>query len=471
MNQSVVGSCGVRRKLWVASLLALLLAQGAFAAPIATVEITDGTVYVARASGKRSIVATGSTVEAGDTLTTEKNSYARLRFTDGGELAVRPSSSLLVSNYHFQELQPVKDTLVMRLLKGGIRNLTGLIGKRGNENAYRLDGGTATIGIRGTDFVARICEADCAQDSKAGDTGKKSVVPASANPIAARLFNAEGQAMVTPMGGPSRPLKVGDPVYRGDTVESAAPGFATLVFSDETRVVLSAGSRYMMTTYRYKANAPDSGSMITDLIKGGLRVVSGLFGKRKPLQVKFDTVTATVGIRGTNFDLVCAPSGNKNPQDYTPDSNVALPCDQALYASTRDGEIEIKSGQHTLVVPKGQTGYVDAPGAIPLLLAETPGFMRDNSAPKPELLEIDFTQLFGLDGKNMSEPGLYVNVKDGRVEMTQQNGQQITLNAGETGFAGPEGTELFRLGSTPSFLDRDAYLRDLHVDPLSCRAN
>ena len=85
--------------------------------------------------------------------------------------------------------------------------------------------------------------------------------------------------------------------------------------------------------------------------------------------------------------------------------------------------------------------------------------------------EIDFQQLFGLDGKSMSEPGLYVDVKDGRVEMTQQNGQQITLNAGETGFAGPQGTELFRLGATPSFLDRDAYLRDLRVDPVSCRAN
>ena len=140
MNRLFVGGFGLRRKLWVASLAALLLAHGALAAPMATVEVTDGTVFVARASGKRSIVALGSAVEAGDTLSTENKSYARLRFTDGSELVVRPSSSLLVSNYHFQELQPNKDTLVMRLLKGGIRNLTGLIGKRGNENAYRLDG-------------------------------------------------------------------------------------------------------------------------------------------------------------------------------------------------------------------------------------------------------------------------------------------------------------------------------------------
>ena len=452
-------------------LCSFSLSNVALAESIATVEVTDGTVFVAKTNGKRSIVASGSTVEAGDTITTEKDSYARLRFTDGGEIAIRPASSLLVSNYHFHEFQPRRDHLVMRLLKGGIRNLTGLIGKRGDQNAYRLNGATATIGIRGTDFVARICESDCAQEKKAGESGKKSVVPPSANLIAARLFSAEGQAMVTPMGGKPKALNVGDPVYRGDSVESAAPGFATLMLSDETRVVLNAGSRYTLTSYRYNAKTPDNGNMVTDLIKGGMRVVTGLLGKRKPKQVNFDTITATVGVRGTNFDLVCAPTGSKNQPGFDPAASGPVQCDQALYASTRDGEIELKSGQFKLLVPKGQTGYVDAPGAIPVLLDETPGFMRDNPAPKPELLDIDFPRLFGRDGSNMSEPGLYVEVKEGRIALTQQNGEQIEIDAGETGFAGPEGMDLYKMGTTPSFLDRDAYLRDLHVDPVSCRAN
>ena len=452
-------------------LCSLILPNAALAESIATVEVTDGTVFVAKTSGKRSIVASGSNVEMGDTITTEKDSYARLRFTDGGEIAIRPASSLLVSNYHFHEFQPRRDHLVMRLLKGGIRNLTGLIGKRGDQNAYRLNGATATIGIRGTDFVARICESDCAQEKKAGESGKKSVVPPSANLIAARLFSAEGQAMVTPMGGKPKALNVGDPVYRGDSVESAAPGFATLMLSDETRIVLNAGSRYTLTSYRYNAKTPDNGNMVTDLIKGGMRVVTGLFGKRQPIKVKFDTITATVGIRGTNFDLVCAPTGSKNQPGFDPAASGPTQCDQALYASTRDGEIELKSGQFKLLVPKGQTGYVDAPGAIPVLLDETPGFMRDSPAPKPELLDIDFPRLFGRDGSNMSEPGLYVEVKEGRIALTQQNGEQIEIDAGETGFAGPEGMDLYKMGTTPSFLDRDAYLRDLHVDPVSCRAN
>jgi hypothetical protein len=34
--------------------------------------------------------------------------------------------------------------------------LTGLIGKRGNQEAYRLQTATATIGIRGTQFIAEL---------------------------------------------------------------------------------------------------------------------------------------------------------------------------------------------------------------------------------------------------------------------------------------------------------------------------
>jgi hypothetical protein len=42
----------------------------------------------------------------------------------------------------------------MSLLKGGLRAVTGLVGKRGNLDAYRVTTTTATIGIRGTDFTA-----------------------------------------------------------------------------------------------------------------------------------------------------------------------------------------------------------------------------------------------------------------------------------------------------------------------------
>lgn len=435
----------------------------------ATVEVTDGTVFVSRASGKRSIVAQGTVLQVGDTISTEKDSYARLRFTDGGQLAVRPSSSLLISNYHFKEFAPQRDALAMRLLKGGIRNLTGLIGKRGDRNSYRLDTMNGTIGIRGTDFIARICESDCAEEKRTGESGKKLVAPPS-SPIAARLLTARGQTIALANGQPRRRIEPGDPVYVGETVEADVAGFATLVFSDETRVVIDRGSRYTVTTYRYTPGHPERGNMATDLIKGGMRVVTGLFAKQRPKKVIFDTVTGTIGIRGTNFDVWCAPSGNKDPMSYDPVGKPPAQCDQALYAHTRDGSIEIKSGQFALEVPKGRTGYIDAPGAVPVLLDETPGFMRDNPAPRPEDFDIDMPKLFGRDGTAQTSPGLYVEVKEGKVSLTLPNGQELLVGAGETGYASPDGSDLYMLGLPPVFLDQDPYLREMNVDPVSCRA-
>ena len=447
----------------------VLAGHAARAESIATVEAVNGTVHVSRAAGNPLIVAAGSLVEKGDTLTTATDSSARLRFTDGAELAIRPASSLVISNYHFQPLAPNQDTLVMRLLRGGIRNLTGLIGKRSTRHAYRLDTATATIGIRGTDFTARICETDCAEEMRSAAQKKKIVAPPSQNPIVARLFRAEGKTTVTALDGKKRPLAAGDPIYNWDTIESDPRGFATLIFTDDTRVVVNPGGKYMVSDYRYNAKAPEKGRMLTELLKGGMRVATGLLGKSKPLVVRYNTVTATIGIRGTQFDLWCAPTGSNKMVGYSPLTVEAMSCDQALYARTRDGTIEVTSGQHSLLVPKERTAYVDAPGAAPVLLDDTPEFMRTIPLPLPELQNADFTELFGRDGSTMSEPGLYVDVREGRVAITQHDGDEIEINAGETGFSDPEEDRLFRMGSRPWFIEYDKYLNDLDIDPLSCR--
>lgn len=135
----------------------LCLPACALADPAATLAMVDGTVHLVRSDGKRLLLAAGSTLAPGDVITTERSSYAKLRFSDGAEVALRPSSRLAIDDYRFDEARPADDAALVRLLKGGLRTVTGLIGKRGNQDAYRLQGGTATIGIRGTDFVARLC--------------------------------------------------------------------------------------------------------------------------------------------------------------------------------------------------------------------------------------------------------------------------------------------------------------------------
>ena len=67
-------------------------------------------------------------VEQGDVVVTSYNAYVRLKFTDGGEVTLRPNTQLRIERYHYEPTKPQEDSLVFGLLKGGLRTITGLIG-------------------------------------------------------------------------------------------------------------------------------------------------------------------------------------------------------------------------------------------------------------------------------------------------------------------------------------------------------
>jgi hypothetical protein len=122
-----------------------VLAQGA-----GSVTHLSGTLSVQRADGSVRILSQKSEVSPGDVLTTQSDSYAQINFTDGSSMTMRPNTQVKVEQYRFAQDRPQEDTSFMRLLKGGLRTVTGLVGKRGNMDAYKIGTNTATIGIRGS---------------------------------------------------------------------------------------------------------------------------------------------------------------------------------------------------------------------------------------------------------------------------------------------------------------------------------
>jgi hypothetical protein len=144
---------------------AVLFASGAVAN---TGQITQlsGTLSVRKADGSVRILSQKSTIESGDTINTERDSYAQIKFTDGAQVTLKPSTAVKLDNFKFAEDKPQDDSFLYSLVKGGLRAVTGVVGKR-NKDAYRLGTATATIGIRGTTFSADDCatsrEGDCAR--------------------------------------------------------------------------------------------------------------------------------------------------------------------------------------------------------------------------------------------------------------------------------------------------------------------
>lgn len=120
----------------------------------------SGTLTVRQAEGPIRLLSVKSAVGEGDTLATQEGTYARIKFDDGGELVLRPNSQLTVAAYQFRQSEPEADSAVLALLKGGMRTVTGFLGKR-NPNRVSVTTVTATIGIRGTHFGLLMCQGDC----------------------------------------------------------------------------------------------------------------------------------------------------------------------------------------------------------------------------------------------------------------------------------------------------------------------
>ena len=150
----------MNKRLFAFVLALLTGAALASGGGVGTVTHLSGTFSVKHADGTTKVLAVNSDVFDGDLLTTEAETYARIRFTDGSEVVLRPATQFRIEKFAFKEDDASADNAFFNLLKGGLRAASGLIGKRSRE---KVSYGTAvaTIGIRGTNWGALLCQDDC----------------------------------------------------------------------------------------------------------------------------------------------------------------------------------------------------------------------------------------------------------------------------------------------------------------------
>ncbi len=167
MNKLVIALCG----LAIVGAAGLAQAQTPAAAPLAPalpaasaaaakadpqagfVKSVRGNVQLLNGSGATRAAAPGDAIGAVDRIVTGPDSSAAVVLRDDTTLIVGPSSQLDLKEFHFDGTTHEGGMLVS-LLRGSMRMITGLIGKT-NPDAVRVETQTATIGIRGTDFIVQ----------------------------------------------------------------------------------------------------------------------------------------------------------------------------------------------------------------------------------------------------------------------------------------------------------------------------
>lgn len=132
--------------------LAMVATMPAWAANVAgTVTQLSGAMTASGPGGVVRQLALKSEVASGETLTTGRDSYAMVKFIDDSEAVLKPVTTLAIEHFRFEHGKPADDSAGLRLVRGGLRTVTGLLGKR-NKEKFSLQTPSATIGIRGTTF-------------------------------------------------------------------------------------------------------------------------------------------------------------------------------------------------------------------------------------------------------------------------------------------------------------------------------
>jgi hypothetical protein len=91
-----------------------------------------GTATIERA-GQQVPLTAGTLVESGDTLSVGDKSTLQVRFTDESVVALRANSQFRIENYRYDK-NAETDRSLLGLIRGGMRTITGLIGKANQKS-------------------------------------------------------------------------------------------------------------------------------------------------------------------------------------------------------------------------------------------------------------------------------------------------------------------------------------------------
>ncbi|MCP4432199.1 MAG: hypothetical protein GY806_14580, partial [Gammaproteobacteria bacterium] len=247
------------------------------------------------------LLGKGQVVLQGETLSTGTNSFAVVQLKDGTRMTLRPKTIFKVDQLN---TNAGEENALLSLIKGGFRALTGSISKR-FQGVFKVNTGIATIGIRGTEFDARICDAsDCESENQA-ISGTDNEASVDDRTVIARAALVKGTAWASGADGRTRSLRAGEALYELDHLHTGINSYLVVGFNDRSRMTLTSNSELKIQQHKYEPDKPSENSSVFEFLRGGLRMISGAIGQLNRAAFQVSTPIATIGIRGTGFDVLC----------------------------------------------------------------------------------------------------------------------------------------------------------------------
>jgi hypothetical protein len=187
--------------------------------------------------------------------------------------------------------------------------------------------------------------------------------------LAASVSQARGDVRVERAGSSSggTVLRSGQRLAEGDTLVTGQGGEVFLRMDDGGALAVRENSRVLFAQLRLRARGAgavpqEERGQVLRMTVGALRYVTGLVGKRRPAAIGFSTPTATVGIRGTDLDVVVREVADV---DILPGTYVQVNSGGVVMESTLAAQVPAPSATTTdpvqLTLSANEAGFVGEP--------------------------------------------------------------------------------------------------------------
>jgi hypothetical protein len=122
-------------------------------------------------------------------------------------------------------------------------------------------------------------------------------------PRAGTLKEADGTVWRGPL---DEPMASGDGLAAGQTLRTGADGAASVLLRDGTVLTVGPDTELEIGRFDFDATTQE-GHVLLRLLRGTMRVITGIVARIRPPAFEVHTPTAVVGVRGTDFIVTTAP--------------------------------------------------------------------------------------------------------------------------------------------------------------------
>jgi hypothetical protein len=189
---------------------------------------------------------------------------------------------------------------------------------------------------------------------------------------AGRFVSVTGDVSLVGSDGSRRTAERGGDIREGDTIVTGPAALAQARMSDGGLISVRADSEFKLEQFGYKGREDRSASFVVSILKGGFRTITGLIAQVNRAGYKINTPAATIGVRGTHFEVV-----HVLPQIATTD----VPA--GTYNRVFEGITTVQNpGGPLLQVVREQTAFASLQGGSPVLVAP-PALIFGRPTPVP----------------------------------------------------------------------------------------